>query len=283
MTGWDHGVLAPDQSALLTRWLGDPVLVADMSWPDAPTRVLRVRAGGRDLVVKAGGQANHHIRRELRAHEGCTAPLVRTGHVAALRYASTEQGVLVLDFLEGSLADGTPLAMVADVHEQAGAVLRSLHAQERVVDHAYESTANAKALAWLDRDHRIDADVERETRAVLASYRPRPVVVVPTHGDLHPRNWLVHDGTIRLIDFGRFDLRPAATDLCRLAAQQWRDDPRLERAFLRGYGDDPRDAATWPVELLREAVGTAVWAYGVGDGAFEAQGHRMLTEALARF
>lgn len=32
--------------------------------------------------------------------------------------------------------------------------------------------------------------------------------------------------------------------------------------------------------LVREAVGTAVWAREVGDHAFEQQGHRMLAEAL---
>ena len=36
------------------------------------------------------------------------------------------------------------------------------------------------------------------------------------------------------------------------------------------------------VDVLREAVGTAVWAYQVGDEPFEKQGHRMLQDALRR-
>ncbi|WP_255414769.1 hypothetical protein [Pseudarthrobacter sp. AG30] len=39
----------------------------------------------------------------------------------------------------------------------------------------------------------------------------------------------------------------------------------------------------WRIDLLREAIGTAVWAYQVGDGNFERQGHRMLREAVDRF
>ena len=106
---------------------------------------------------------------------------------------------------------------------------------------------------------------------------------MPTHGDWHPRNWVSHEGQLKAIEFGRFDFRPAASDLCRLAAQQWQKDPALESAFLDGYGQDPRAPDLWRIELLREAVGTAVWAYLVGDTAFEARGHRMLVQALQRF
>lgn len=58
---------------------------------------------------------------------------------------------------------------------------------------------------------------------------------------------------------------------------------RLEEAFLRGYGGDPRTEEVWRMDLLRDAIGTAVWAFQVGDTGFEAQGHRMLAEALERF
>jgi hypothetical protein len=84
-----------------------------------------------------------------------------------------------------------------------------------------------------------------------------------------------------VIDFGRADLRPAYTDLTRLAAQDFRRNPALERAFLDGYGADPREPASWHRQQVREAVGTTVWARLVGDEKFEAQGHRMIAEALA--
>ena len=83
------------------------------------------------------------------------------------------------------------------------------------------------------------------------------------------------------IDFGRADLRPAMSDLTRLAAQQFRVVPGAEAAFLAGYGADPRDTDAWFRTRVREAIGTAVWAYQVGDEAFEAQGHRMVAAVLA--
>lgn len=115
------------------------------------------------------------------------------------------------------------------------------------------------------------------------SYRPGPVSTVPTHGDWHPRNWLLDGNAVRIIDFGRFEFRPPVSDFCRLDARTWRGRPELEKAFLRGYGSNPREEPLWSMTLLREAIGTAVWAYQVGDETFEAQGHRMLTESLDHF
>lgn len=86
-----------------------------------------------------------------------------------------------------------------------------------------------------------------------------------------------------MIDFGRFAFRPAVTDFARLAAQEWRAAPACEDAFLDGYGCDPRHPSEWLLVRLREAIGTAAWAYQVGDAPFEAQGHRMIAEALADF
>jgi hypothetical protein len=62
--------------------------------------------------------------------------------------------------------------------------------------------------------------------------------------------------------------------------QQFVGRPDLETAFLDGYGQDPRKAASWPMMQVREAIGTAAWAHQVGDTAFEAQGKRMIAEVL---
>ncbi|MGC0365910.1 hypothetical protein ABH922_003894 [Rhodococcus sp. 27YEA15] len=66
----------------------------------------------------------------------------------------------------------------------------------------------------------------------------------------------------------------------------WLDQPHrisLERAFFEGYGTDPREPELWALLSLREAVGTAVWAYQVGDTSFERPGRRMIEEALELF
>ena len=141
---------------------------------------------------------------------------------------------------------------------------------------------DARTIRWLDAEHRIDADTERELRRVITDHDHPPAVFVPTHGDWQPRNWLLDDeGQVHVIDLGRAALRPALTDLARLARQEWEGRPALEAAFLVGYGTDPREPGAWQRTLLREAIGTAVWAYQVGDERFEHQGHRMIRQALA--
>lgn len=146
-----------------------------------------------------------------------------------------------------------------------------------------DADAVAKSLAWPGTPNRIPQQTVARLLALLAGHRPQPVAVVPTHGDWQPRNWLVDRGTVKVIDFGRFAWRPAVSDFCRLAAQQWQHDARLEEAFFDGYGGDPRTPQQWRMVALHEAIGTAVWAHQVGDVPFENQGHRMIADALALF
>lgn len=282
MRGWDGLRLTEAQVERVFGWLESPTVIDDLSW-GLSTTVLHVRAGEQDYIVKAGAPTNHHLGREIAAHESWTAVLARRGRGPALVASHREANVLVLEYLGGRLVEGSESEFAADAHEQAGRLLRLLHAQTERLDHEYEARATAKSLAYLDSPHRIEATAEREARAILGLYRPVPVWSVPTHGDWQPRNWLVNAGVLRAIDFGRFGFRPAATDLCRLAVQQWLVEPSLEVAFLNGYGTDPREPDLWRIELLREAVNTAVWAHRVDAPEFEAQGHRMLRDALTLF
>ncbi len=285
MTSWDRAraLLNDEQAEYVAGQLKTPVVVDDLSWNLVDTRVLHLRADDQDFVVKAAPHSNHHIGREITAHETYTEPLVRAARTGQLVGASRAVNVLITTYLPGTLVQGSAAKWASDIHTQAGSALLALHDQHARVDDGYEARMTEKAIASLDRQHRINPEVESAARRILGSYQPAPVVVVPTHGDWQPRNWL-HDGNrLQVIDFGRFDFRPAATDFCRLATQQWRENPRLENAFLEGYGSDPRNEVAWPIDLLREAVGTAVWAFLVGDTVFEAQGHRMLKEAIARF
>jgi len=193
------------------------------SWGLVETTVLELTYSGSRFIVKAGGEADHHIAREL--------------HL--------------------------------------------LHAQVVVTDQGYEKRENDKALAWLSGPHRIDSSTVELLRAEIAAWPTPPAILAPTHGDWQPRNWLTHDGIVSVIDFGRAAMRPALTDFARLAAQEFRRNAELETAFLVGYGGDPREKESWHRTLVREAIGTAGWAHQVGDDAFEAQGLRMIAEALS--
>ncbi|REJ06679.1 aminoglycoside phosphotransferase family protein [Microbacterium bovistercoris] len=254
-----------------------------MSWNLVDTAVLHVRSGGQDFVVKAAGPDDTHLPREMSAHPHFVAPLAATAQAARLLAADAVARIILLEYLPGTLVLGTEAERQADTYRQAGELLSRLHRLETRTDAGYEARATARALSWLDQPHRVDAATAEHARRILSTAPASAVTKVPTHGDWHPRNWLFDQGIVRAIDFGRFAFRPASTDLARLAAQQWREHPELEAAFFEGYGPDPRDPDQWRLDALREAVGTACWAYKVGDEAFENQGHRMLAEALAAF
>lgn len=287
MTSWHREHLAESQSALLDTWLPDAQLGADLSWDLALTTVLDVSAGAGRFIVKAGSGDNHHVSREIAAHRTATGVLADTGHASRMVHCDNEANILVTTYLPGQLVQGTSAEADPDTYLQAGRLLGRFHRQHVRIDDAVDARATCKALAWLDGEHRIDHGTATLLRETLRSHLPVSVPVVPTHGDWQPRNWLFNandqdrPGTVRIIDFGRFEHRPAMSDFCRLAAQQWQDNPELEAAFFDGYGADPRDRELWRIIQIREAIGTAAWAYKIGDETFERQGHRMIAAALA--
>ncbi|MFK4837088.1 phosphotransferase [Microbacterium sp. ZW T2_14] len=288
------GRLSALQRARLDAWLPGAEVVADLSWNLVETVVLRVRHAGRELIVKAAGDGDHHLGRELEAHEGGFVSVWQeSGSAAHLLHADRAARVLVLEWLPGELAYRTPAGVDPEVHRRAGQLLGVFHAQAARPSEGTDAAATARALRWLDSPHAIGPAVEARLRLALDALPPVEVDLVPTHGDWQPRNWLVDGGTVRVIDFGRFAFRPAATDFVRLAAQEWREHPDCETAFFDGYGGDPRlgsdgsergsGRSHWLLLRLREAIGTACWAHQVGDAEFEAQGHRMIAEALAEY
>nr|WP_216645677.1 aminoglycoside phosphotransferase family protein [Isoptericola halotolerans] len=261
--------------------MGETALVADHSWGLTDTAVLRLRAeDGTHVAVKASGPADHHLDREIVAHQTLLAPLVSGGRVPRLLHADRERHLLATAWLPGDLVEGGAAENDPDTYRQAGELLASLHALGTHVDGDWEAAQDARAMQWLDAPHRIDARREERLRAVVAAHAHPPVRVVPTHGDFHPRNWVVDDGVVRLIDFGRADWRAPCTDLARLDRQQLAGREDLAAAFVAGYGGDPRTGSAWRRTLVREAIGTAVWACRVGDTRFEAHGHRLIDAAL---
>lgn len=168
-----------------------------------------------------------------------------------------------------------------DTYREAGALLREFHGQYAIEDRDYEARANARALRWFEGPHRIEPDAVAALTELVRSWPTPATVCVPTHGDWQTRNWLLDDGTVRVIDFGRAGLRARGEDFERLAVQEFRRHPGAEEAFLSGYGEDPREPDTWFRQRVRSAIATACWAHQVGERDFEEQGHRMVAEVLA--
>jgi aminoglycoside phosphotransferase (APT) family kinase protein len=273
--------LSPEQRTLLDQWLPGAIVERDHSWGLVATTVLELTRAGTRFIVKAAGSDDHHIAREIHAHHHWLEPWTTIGRAPRMEHCDARAKLLVTRHQPGTLVLDTAHEGDPAAYRQAGELLALLHTQLSERDDGYEATENAKSLAWLDKPHRIAPEVEARLRAEIATWPSPPAVLVPTHGDWQARNWLVHDGVVSVIDFGRAALRPAMSDFARLAAKEFRRDPALEAAFLEGYGSDPREPAAWHRNEVREAVGTAVWAHQVGDEPFEQHGHRMIAHTLA--
>ena len=280
---WWRDRLSAGQAEVVRSWLPRSRLLADHSRDGLDTAVLQVTDGQGTYIVKAAGASSHHIRREIEAHRSWTAVWAHRNRAPRIVRWDERSNILMTEYLTGSPVEKGAAEYDPEMYRQAGQLLRAFHDQASRLDHSYEAAANTKALSWIRKPHRIPVPLAERAKGILEKTAPEPVTVVPTHGDWQPRNWLVHGTELRIIDFGRYEFRPAITDFCRLAVQQWRCRPHLEAAFFEGYGTDIRDQRLWHISLLREAVSTAVWAYQVGDARFEQQGHRMLRDALANF
>lgn len=273
--------LSQPQRDFLARWLPNFVVLRDHSWGLIDNVVLEVESDQERYILKADGPSTQHIGRELDAHEHWLSPWVAAGRAPRLVAGDREAGILLTRYLPGQLVLGTPAQDDPDTFRQAGELLAMLHGQTGHTDASYEAQENEKILRNLDKPHRIAPSAESRLREIVSSWNAEPVVLVPTHGDWQPRNWLLHNGQVNVIDFGRAAKRPVLSDWVRLEARDFRADTAREHAFVEGYGGDPREPAAWFRGRLREAVNTTVWAYSIGDEKFETQGHEMIKRALS--
>ncbi|HET7801271.1 MAG TPA: aminoglycoside phosphotransferase family protein, partial [Humibacillus xanthopallidus] len=95
MTFADVAPLSPQQAQLLDAWLPGAEIVRDHGWGLVATTVLEVVHDGDRLIVKAGGEADGHVRREVRAHREWLRPWVAHGRAPRLVHADAGAKVLV--------------------------------------------------------------------------------------------------------------------------------------------------------------------------------------------
>jgi Phosphotransferase enzyme family len=243
-----------------------PTVVSDRSWGHGRSLVLEVRdAEGARWFVKQHREA-HRYQSELSAYRRWTSGL---GDRAPILHASDDElQVIVLSALaEDRHADWRDPAVQRD----AGESLRRLHDGEEIDrwdDLAADKRAQfdqwtAQARGWLSSG---ELDFVRSELKVLERL-PAPMRV-PCHLDYTPRNWLIADGRVAVIDFEEAAPEVWVNDLGHLYFRWWRDPraPRrppgaaleLQQAFLEGYS---RQLTEDGVCLLRASYGLSLVRY----------------------
>ena len=156
-----------------------------------------------------------------------------------------DRGALVMERLEGRtlLELGTPekhldsaMRLAADLH-RCGVATPRLRSAKKLVRSAQRKVERVMAVA-----PRFGPDLARVAQALEAS-RPRDAELVPCHGDFSPRNVLVGDARLALIDWDRLQLADPARDVAYFGTWCWAqglryglDDWGLLDQAVRIYG-----------------------------------------------
>ena len=173
-----------------------------------------------------------------------------------------------------------------DVYDQLGVILAKLAAQAPPPDPLPLPEAIAARRAALLRG---------PAAAALAPLLERvdPGVFVgaarqPAHRDLAPRNWLVAENTVYLVDLEHAAADAPGADLARLGLElRLQLDPEATRARMdrleaarRGAGGPPVPAGAIAALVHLTAAGTLAWGLRHRDAAFIARGERWMALAL---
>ena len=269
--------LTPAQRDLLDRWLPGAELVCDRSdLHRAGTTALVLSSGDDRFLVKAAGEGVRHIDRELAAFRSWLTPWTEAGRAPSLVEADLDARIIVMTHLDGEPASSSEAIHDPEIYRQAGELLATFHGQASVEDEDYEPELDERALGWLDGAG-LEAGLADRLRAEIASWPTPTTILVPTHGDWQPTSWVVDAGTLGVVDSGRFGFRPALYDLSRLSAQDFARNDTFEKAFLEGYGSDPREPEAWHRLQVRDAISVAAWAHRTGHAEVAALSAETLT------
>lgn len=276
----------PADVSELVAWaasqFGTVELIADHSWPHGESRVLSVRdASDNPIVVKSFRQALHF---ERECHGYLFASPILGDAVPRLLATDDDHHFLAVTHLPGALAQ---LAHDCDppTHARAARLLRRLHdAAPARLDAELGARMRASFERYAARCGDLVTSAELSAvRALLQHIEGSPIPVVTCHGDFSPRNWLVDDGTVRLIDFGRFQRDHWSSDVLLLSRRYWVAHPDLRDAFFTGYGRtlDELEQPYVRASRARWAIGTIVWSREHDDAPFEQLGRDALADLLA--
>jgi hypothetical protein len=186
------------------------------------------------------GPKFHH--REVTAYQKWTVAM-GAGRAPELVAADTQTRTVLITTVPGGGLDTLrlPAEQERAAYEQAGELLARFHTAA-----ADEPTPVTTEEAWdkavaqlLDRTAAYAPEHDLAMVRTLAGEAPPSLPQVSQHGDYMPKNWMWDETEqrLRVIDFERAELRPAAyRDLSRLRYRILRHRPDLNAAFQHGYG-----------------------------------------------
>lgn len=265
----DQGPL-PVLTTYVDQVLDEPTVVADRSWGHGETSVLELRdRHGRSWYAKQHRDPQRYAN-ELTAYVRWVPAL--GGRAPTLLAHHDELGVLILSAVRGT--PGLPRSLDPQLHQQAGVLLRRLHDGEALAPWRDFAADRLRELErWASRSDGLVSSrhldfARAQVRDLVSVGAPARV---PCHLDYSPRNWLIDEDRLHVIDFEWASGEVWVNDLARLYFGPWQGRPDLQEAFLDGYGRaiGDEDRAVLLACGALSAVRFIVWAHAHGDVAFE--------------
>lgn len=280
----------PSLEAFAARTVGPRFTIADRSWPRDGSRVWELAdISGEHFYLKQHQSLRFH-EREVTAYRLWT-PALDAGRAPRLLAADRGLRAVLITALPGQIARGPHIleADEAEIHRQAGVLLRRLHNASTAMETTGTGRVAARAEEHIARAGALLSQENAELVRYHAARLPetaRRLPVVPTHGDAQPKNFLWDPGSRRvaLIDFERAEPGLAVRDLVRLEYGAWNGRPFLRDAFLDGYGralTTDEESALQNLAAL-DAVSAIWWGSANNDTDIMTRGYRTLARLLPR-
>jgi aminoglycoside phosphotransferase (APT) family kinase protein len=186
----------------------------------------------------------------------CLRIAAEAGIAPPLRYADLDTGACITRFIEGRpLAEGygTPrAAMIGSL----GAMARRLHATPAFPPLVDYMDGMAGLIDELRRTGLLTtAALDQELAgydALNRAYRALSPEPVSSHNDLNPRNILVEDGRLWVVDWEAAFLADRYVDLATLANNMTRDEAELAVLTAAYFGRPPSPAESARLFLARQ-------------------------------
>jgi thiamine kinase-like enzyme len=222
----------------------------------------RVEAGGAVFVVRLAGERTELLGIDRESEVAACTMAARLGIGPGIVHVDLERGVIVFGFIEGRPIAPDQVGNEPVVGQVAAALLR-IHAAG-VIRATFDPFELVPAYRSIAAGHgvvpRFDDAVMLRHLAQIAAVRPwQPRALC--HNDLLNSN-LIHDGSVRIVDWEYAGMGDCLFDLANLAVNH-RFSARQEEALLRHYFGSLSEAHVSALQLFKLASEAREAMWGV--------------------
>jgi thiamine kinase-like enzyme len=257
------GPTISDVVASIGPWRGRAVTVEPLAG-GLTNRNYAVTVDGRRHFVRLPGTDTGLLAVDRANELHNTRAAATTGVGAAVVHALPEDGVIVLDWIDGVTMSNERFA-AEGMPERVAASLRRLHAGPRFL-HDFDMFRLAEFYLGVVDERGIAVpegyrDGVRRVPAIESAVRARPLPTVPCHNDLLAENYLDGGAQLRIVDYEYSGNNDPTFELGNTCQELGWDEPRIEALCAAYFGAAAEHlVARMRLQMIMSDVGWTLWA-----------------------